>query len=83
MSFFYKYVDLSTDKDTSSESSSDETRALIESHEREKPDSYSNNVEDKGNESEFWYNMDIPLCESMCYDYFYAPFFHFYNMNIC
>ena len=53
MSFFYKYVDLSTYKDTSSQSSSDETRALILSHEREKPDSYSDNVEDKGNESEF------------------------------
>ena len=56
MSFFYKYVDLSTynqTKDTSSQSSSDETSALILSHERQQTDSYSDNVEDKGNESEF------------------------------
>ena len=59
MSFFYKYVDLSTynqTNDTISESSSDETRALImsQSHEKQQPDSYTGTAEDKGNESEFW-----------------------------
>lgn len=61
MSFFYKYVDLSSqnERPDSSQSNSqypDETRALILSQSDGKLDDQSvpNYTNDKGNESEFW-----------------------------
>ena len=56
MSFFYKYVDLSTYNQPQEESSesSDETRALIMSDsEQQGKQQKDNYTDDKGNESEF------------------------------
>ncbi|CAI8021378.1 Solute carrier family 15 member 2, partial [Geodia barretti] len=58
MSFFYKYVDLSTynqlqQEGEGDEVSSDETRALILSHDKEQEQKQSREKNEKGNESEF------------------------------
>ena len=56
MSFFYKYVDLSTynkPQEEGDEGSSDETRALILSHNKEQDQSLGRDKDEKGNESEF------------------------------
>ena len=60
MSFFYKYVDLSTYNKLQTEGSDpslDETRALILSHEKEQQHQQQRNqngsVDEKGDESEF------------------------------
>ena len=59
MSFFYKYVDLSTynqlqQEGEGDEVSSDETRALILSHDKEQEQKQGREKNEKGNESEFW-----------------------------
>ena len=56
MSFFYKYVDLSTynQLQAADDTSSDETRALILSHEKQQEQQEQNGrTDERGNESEF------------------------------
>jgi hypothetical protein len=58
MSFFYKYVDLSTHNQLQPEGegdevSSDETQALILSHDKEQEQKLGREKNEEGNESEF------------------------------
>ena len=62
MSFFYKYVDLSTydqlqEGGGEDDTSSDETKALILSHNKDKKQSREN--DEKGDESEFWLSLSL------------------------
>ena len=82
MSFFYKYVDLSTynqlqQEGEGDEVSSDETRALILSQDKEQEQKQGREKNEKGNESEFW--LWIIQCVLLTYNLCFCLHIIFYR----